>query len=193
MRVARVVNKELLIASIKEAEANGPLLNQSAVFQKSAGIYNTKKDATLPELNAGIVSLRVKEFSITIITPKGKKGRAAGSSPVGFGGTGKRTPKAEKFAADKEVVQKFQDLYKDTPERFQPVLERARKGSRTAAAKLKCLECCSWQTGEVAKCQVTCFLWPFRPYKSKNDAAVDADPNAIVEVEEVAEVEETEV
>jgi hypothetical protein len=191
-RVTIVVNKDLLAACIKEAEANGPLANQSAVQQKVSELYNAKKDVSLKEISPSVVYLRIKEFGLVLTTPKGKRGKVAGCSPVGFGGTGKRTPKAEKFAADPKVVKMFQELYKVVPERFQPVLEKARKGSRNAAVKLMCLSCVNYETGEVGRCTVICPLWPFRPYKSKGDAAVDADPNAVVEIEEVPEVEETE-
>lgn len=181
-----VVNKDLLAASIKEAEKNGPLPNQSILQQKIAEIYNAKKDVAQEEIKASHVYLRIQEFGLTVTTPKGKKGRTAGFTS-GPRGPIVRTPKSEKFAADPKCVKMFQELYKVVPERFQPVLEKARKGSRNAAVKLMCLSCVNYETGEVGRCNVICPLWAFRPYKSKTDAVNDAE---VIEVEEVPEVEE---
>jgi hypothetical protein len=189
-KTALVVDKNLFIVSIKEAEKDGPLPNQSAVQQKVSEIYNAKKDASFKAISPSVVYLRIKEFGVTLVTPKGKKGRAAGFA--GNRGTIVRTPKAEKFAADPKVVRMFQELYKVVPERFQPVLEKARKGSRNAAVKLMCLSCVNYETGEVGRCNCVCPLWAFRPYKSKTDAANDAETGEVVEVEEVPETEETE-
>jgi hypothetical protein len=52
------------------------------------------------------------------------------------------------------------------PLRFKPLYDRVQTGkSRTAAVKLKCLDCACWQPGEVEKCVAKeCPLWLYRPY-----------------------------
>jgi len=45
-------------------------------------------------------------------------------------------------------------------EKYAPMAERARRGSLTAAVRLKCLECCAWSTAEVDRCEISsCALW----------------------------------
>jgi len=43
-----------------------------------------------------------------------------------------------------------------------------RKESMRAAVNIKCLDCMCWQAAEVKRCEiVTCPLWRYRPYQSK--------------------------
>lgn len=45
--------------------------------------------------------------------------------------------------------------------RFERMAARIEK-SRKVAIRLKCLECCAWQTVEVSRCQIRdCALWGF--------------------------------
>ncbi len=44
--------------------------------------------------------------------------------------------------------------------RYEAMAARAKKGHADPAARLKCLECCAWQSGEVAICHIVeCALW----------------------------------
>lgn len=48
--------------------------------------------------------------------------------------------------------------------RFRNGAEKAARGSRANAIKLKCLDCCCWNYAEVRRCEIRgCPLWPFRP------------------------------
>jgi len=49
---------------------------------------------------------------------------------------------------------------------------RAYEGSRPAAVKAKCLDCCNLDKSEVALCSIEgCPLWRFRPYQTKKGRA----------------------
>ena len=84
------------------------------------------------------------------------------------------------FQENAEIQEAFRHLRATTPERFHPLVDRIVQGSRAAAAKLHCLECCAWETKEVKLCTCTqCALWAFRPYQTvaengEEDAADDA-------------------
>ncbi len=122
------------------------------------------------------VYLRVEELGLKVKTPKGKKGRVAGSSPV----IGERTTRGEKFAKDNGAVAFFARMEgiikKEQKGRFLPLLEKARGGSVKALVKLKCLDCANWQTNEVKHCQcLDCPLLIIRPYQTTKEEVEDGD------------------
>ena len=48
-------------------------------------------------------------------------------------------------------------------ERYRKRAERAARGQRAEAIRLKCLDCVCWNQGEVRRCEITsCSLHPFR-------------------------------
>ena len=51
----------------------------------------------------------------------------------------------------------------DVPRRLHGLYRLAVGGSRRAACRLHCLECCGWQSREVELCSAPgCCLWPYR-------------------------------
>jgi hypothetical protein len=49
---------------------------------------------------------------------------------------------------------------------LEKTVAKAGGGSLKARVKLMCLDCCNWEKGEVAHCEIkTCPLWDVRPYK----------------------------
>ena len=50
--------------------------------------------------------------------------------------------------------------YCPSPGKYEKLAERARNGSPPAMIRLKCLECCCWNSAEVKRCSVKgCALW----------------------------------
>lgn len=156
------VDKKVLQKVITEVESAGLPRTWAELFASVAELYN-KRTAQ----NAGpatLQALAIKE-GLKIQTPKGKKGFRGGERTPSV-----RTPKADKFAANTSVVRAFEGLRESIPvavrKRFLPVVERAEAGSRTAAVKLKCLDCSGYNTAEIKHCPCdTCSLWAFRPYQ----------------------------
>jgi len=179
-RRIREVNRSWLEACIREAEKDGPVKGGIvALYKVVTDLYNVN-DQIPEQVTYSVIGLRIKEWDLPFITKAGKRGRTKGSSSANPNlGHHTRVPKAEKFAANAEVQAHFSYLVKVTPERFLPILERVKEGSRTAAVKLHCLECSGYVTSEVRDCQCvsSCSLWAFRPYQGS------------VEVEEQTESE----
>lgn len=165
------VSKKLLQLAITEAEGGKALATQNELWQKAAKIYNLKE---VPEpIEFSTVALRAKEFGLEYLTKPGKKGRAAGVklSPEQKAAmqAGRSGGRAAKFASDPLIVQGHKELRAETPQRFQPVVDRlVDGGSMKAAIALKCLDCCAHQPVEIKNCPCTsCPLYAFRPYKLK--------------------------
>jgi hypothetical protein len=57
------------------------------------------------------------------------------------------------------------------PAKYHKLVDKVKNGSLKAAVKLKCLDCCGFETQakkEVRLCNIQeCSLWAFRPYKPK--------------------------
>lgn len=177
-RRTKSVDRSLVEKIIHTIELSGPVESGiTALCQKVAEQYNSTPGIAEP-LSHSVIYLRIKEWNLTLKTQPGKRGRAAG-----FGGNkGPRnvTTKAEKFANNPAIVSHHEGLEKVIPERFLPVLEQVKEGSRSAAVKLNCLQCCAFMTAEVRKCtsQGSCTLWAFRPYQGK----VEEDEDVSAEV-----------
>jgi len=62
-----------------------------------------------------------------------------------------------------EVSDRYDPLGTCTPEqqaKYEKVALRAAAGSLPAMVRLKCLECCCWNSAEVKRCEITrCALW----------------------------------
>ena len=184
------IDRKKFNAAIKQAEKDGPLPNRSELYKTVAEIYNgmvppqDRETGRRNHISFSVVSLRVKEWEIKVKTPVGKRGRAAGV-PMSDEQKKKmqasrknRKSKGEKFENSDEAQEHFGYLKKTTPKRFHAIIDAIAKGSRTAAVKLQCLQCCGWVTKEVRSCSSIkiCPLFLFRPYQSKEDAAeFDAD------------------
>jgi len=160
------VNKTKLQNAIKEAEKDGPLTNLSALWIKAAEIYNGMSGIPEP-ITHSVAMLRTKAFKLKHQTKPGKRGGGKG-----FGGNkGNRTTKADKLKNSAKAQKALKILREHiTEERFLTILERIEKGSRSAAVKMKCIECMGFQPAEVKRCTVyTCPLWCFRPYQGSEE------------------------
>jgi len=169
-----IIDKPLFLQIIQTLENETAFSNRSGLFEQVANHYNAQKNAGLKEITASVVYLRVKDWSIELKTPKGKRGRVKGAPvPEGFGGKGKRSRK-EKFAKKPWIHQNYEAIRKELRSdektlRFLPVVDRAEAGSVTAMVKLNCLQCCCWETTEIKHCNSVCAFLPVRPYQ-KSDA-----------------------
>lgn len=160
------VDSRLLKKSIETAESDGPMPTQSGLWKRVAEIYNGQTEGK--KISHSVVMLRVKEWGIPVKTKPGKRGRSS-MAAARSAKSGQRQSKAEKFQNDEGIRRSLDILSERVPERFLPVLERVREGSRTAAVKLKCLECSVWQTPEIRNCtNHACALWAFRPYQGSS-------------------------
>jgi len=191
-RKKKVIDRPKLEQAIKQAEKDGPLKNRGELWEAAADIYN---GMDVPEtLTHSVVYLRVKEWEIEVKTPVGKRGRAAG--PMSQETKDKMREsrknsqtKSEKFSSSEDAQEHFEELRKFIPKRFHSLIASIANGSRAAAVKLNCLQCCGYATKEVKICtsKKSCPLWLFRPYQTKAEAAeFDADGGNDPEVEVAA-------
>lgn len=109
-------------------------------------------------LTAQVAMMKAEELGIEIKTVKGKRGRSKGQGPTSTG--------------RKKKVFSTEELRKGIPAEERAGLEKtinkAGGGSLKARIKLMCLDCCNWEKGEVAHCEIkSCPLWDVRPYKRK--------------------------
>jgi hypothetical protein len=180
---AAAVNKATLQECIIEVEERGLPRTWSELFSKVAEVYNRQTQQSVS--GATLQALAIKE-KLEIETPKGKKGGFA------EGKRGKRGSRADKFAKSEVAQAAIAQARKDIPsfarKRHLPVVDELAAGSMKAAVKLKCLDCCNFNTAEIKHCESDgCGLWLFRPYQ-KGDEIEAGD---VLEIEQVAdEIEE---
>lgn len=72
------IDKAKFEQAVRQAEANGPLPNISALTVAVAEIYNAMDGAAA--IQPQVVGLRLKEFGLEIKTKKGKRGRSPGGT-----------------------------------------------------------------------------------------------------------------
>tara|TARA_Y100000310_G_scaffold308553_1_gene351769 strand:+ start:3735 stop:4328 length:594 start_codon:yes stop_codon:yes gene_type:complete len=179
------VPKDELQAAINEAEKETTFTSRADLFKVVAQSSWARFFQPKP-LTVSMIQVRVNELGVELQTPPGKRGWQGGPRVQ----RGPRKTRKQKFAEDPAIVNAFERLAEKVPERFQPVVDKMRNGSRTAAVKLKCLDCCAYQVAEVKFCTcVACPLWAFRPYKS---TAIDAEEDGIEagEIEEQQDIDE---
>jgi hypothetical protein len=185
------VDRAKLEAALREAEKDGPLANLTKLWEAAAAIYN--KNPGVTPITFSVVLLRAKEWNIQVKTQPGRKGGPMSEEHKAalLAGRGQRKPRAEKmkdFASTFDALRRDLNAHVDT-RRFLPVVDAAEKGSLTAAVKLKCLDCCNWQTGEIKLCTANdCSLFPHRPYKPGAEEGDEAGDESVPdeELEEAA-------
>ena len=168
MRKPIQVNRQALEIAIQTAENENQFPTLSALWEDVAVRYNAAVKPVKP-LKAGVVYLRVREWGIEVQTKPGKKG-GDGSHLRGTN-RGPRIPRADKFAKNPEVFEAIRArLTLNGAQRYLPLVEKIEKGSRSAAVKLHCLDCCAYQTAEVRRCSdPVCAMWLFRPYQGATE------------------------
>ena len=182
-----LVDPNLLKKSVQEAEKDGPLPNLSKLWEKTVEIYNSQRLTEIfPAITISVALLRIEAWKsdntlgFDIKTQKGRRGRPTGST-----NTVKDTSATveDNSEDDGEMELSVKLMVQDTPDKFKKLAAKAQK-SRTAAMRLKCLDCCGWQRQEVANCACrNCPLWSWRPYQNRADFPVE--PTEKVEVEPV--------
>ena len=187
------VNRQLLVSSISEAEKDGPLANRITLANKVAEIYNSKTIAET--VTHSVVTLRIKEWNLTVKTPVGKRGRAAGialtDEQKAAMKNGRQGGRAAKFAKNEDIQNSFESMYQRFDSAYKPLIDRAKNGSLKAAVKLQCLDCSNFQSNEIKNCACNhCPLYPFRPYQTSNVSTSteteDIELEEIIEIKEVA-------
>lgn len=148
------INIELLRKTVVDLEAAGPLANQSVLFGEIA--------KRMPEGYAPhVYRCRLVSEHIPFITPKGKRGREKGASPLG---DIKAAPKRSKLRPDVKAL-----LLRIVPVAYRGLVGRAEHSNKALLA-LKCLECVDWQREEVRHCQCfDCPLHSIRPYRLQSE------------------------
>lgn len=173
------VDREKLEKAVQTVEANGPLSSLKALQDAVAAEYNK---TAIDEITYSIVGLRIREWGFQLQTKPGKRGgpmTAAHKAALAAGRKMGRTSRAEKFKANTDVWGALDELERNTPERFQPLVEKIREGSMSAAVKLNCLECSGYITAEVRLCQVKqCPMYAFRPYQGAGQAEEEEIDNS---------------
>lgn len=175
---ASAVNVKVLQECITAVEAQGVCRTWSELFAKVAALYNPKTQQSCS--GSTLQNVAVKQ-QLEIEMPKGKRG----GNPSLSGIRGVRTKKADKFASSPAIQLSLERLRKTIPpdkvERYGPLVDQVVAGSRSAAVKLKCLDCSCFNTAEIKHCSVTdCALWAFRPYQG--GAVEEGD---VLEIEQV--------
>jgi hypothetical protein len=182
-RVALLVDKSELQAQLDKAEAEHTFTNRSKLYTHVSNTEWAKaiKDALgrTRGLSPMVIYQRVNEFKIQIKTPMGKRGNPT---------IGKRLTKEERKAKIEKrpgYIQGMQRLTYDANNHFGKrkdsianLINKLRNGSKTAAIKLKCLECCCWSATEASRCTVYgCPLYMLNPFigSSSVEEVVDKD------------------
>jgi hypothetical protein len=178
-RVKVEITKGELEEVIQTLEAeNGPYKNRSALHDAVAETDWAKYQDPKP-ITAAVVGLRIAEFGIEPLTPKGKKGRPAGFNPQINQAKRRQTKKAILSNPRVDII--FDRLAKDAPVSLQRTVERARRGSLAAAVKVQCCHCVGFEQAaeNIRGCSATmCALYPFRPYQSITVNGEDADDDS---------------
>ena len=178
-RKTHEVNRECLIASITEAESNGPLENRSILAETVTKIYNAM-DGVPRAITFSVVTLRIQQWGLDVKTPKGRRGRQSLTEEQKAAmklARKSRVSKAEKFENSEQAQIHFAALRATTPNRFHGLVDKIESGSRAAAQKLFCLQCCGFVSGEVRRCTGvrTCPIFMFRPYQDASEEEMVSD------------------
>lgn len=162
------VDRALLQAALTQAENGSALPTQNELWKKTAAIYNA---FTVPEqVEFSTLANRAKEWSLVYLTQPGKRGRQPGQAMTPehkakllAGRTGKKKiNKAKKFASNPKIVAGFKTMRENFRalagggDRFESLINRAEKGSRTAKDALQCLECIGGKTRDAHSCSESC-------------------------------------
>lgn len=169
MRKEIKISQTLLTKVIRDLEVNGPLPNQSLLFEKAAENYNAVKEKDYPDISKALVYLRVKAWGIEIQTKAGKRGRQKLTpEDIAHMQQNRKTRGKRSSKFNKNACAALETHFKQEAPRFLPIVNKCNNGSLKAAVKLMCIECGGWEPSEVKQCNITsCPLWNFRPGAGK--------------------------
>ncbi len=173
------VDRVKLVAAIRKVEESGPLSNRSTLHEKALEIYNA--DLPPAQLTGAVVGLRIKEWNLTVKTPVGQRGRAAGvpmsdsQKAAMAAGRQNRVPggRAAKFAKSARILEGHKLLKKQHPG-LDKLVSAVCRGSMKAAVKLHCIECSGGSAREAKNCVCnSCPLFAFLPRNEVVEEFVD--------------------
>ena len=168
------VDRDQLQRIVNELESRQTFPNPSALWKAIEETEWAKAYQPRP-VTASVACERVKELGVQYNTKPAKRGLGTlteEQKAAMQAARKNRKPRSEKMKA---FASTFEELRKQVPERFLPLVAQEEKGSLRAATKLICLECSGYQPGEVKQCPITaCALFPHRPYQRSVEEADDA-------------------
>ena len=177
-RVATEVDQPKLTAALLEAEKDGPLANRSLLYTKVAEIYNNTSDN---KISPSVVNLRIESWQLVCKTEKARirTVKDVGDVPTKTSAVVSTAPddgKADlkvKYGKEMTYAQNMKGirhlLVRNGMKKYLPLLDKIANGSKAAAIKLNCLQCCGFEKKEVKFCTCTdCPMFTFRPYRSKS-------------------------
>jgi len=163
------IDKEAFQKVVNDLESKQSFENPSLLW-KAVEATEWAKGLQPRPLTASVAYVRAKELGIVYKTVPGKKG--SGLRPP----SGPRVPRAKKM---EKFSGSFSQMRLEVPDRWHNIVDKAEKGSKSAAIKLKCLDCCCWQPPEIKHCTcVGCPLFPVRPYQGKADDYTEDEEKA---------------
>ena len=173
--------------AVEQVESNGPLANQFLLFEQVCEVYNQSNPPR--HITPSVVRSRILQKWSSIIPIKTQPGRRKGmtmsDAHKSAMRSGKRIPKAQKFARDPQIVASIAMLRQRTPLRFQHYVDQVEQGSRRAADVLKCLNCSNYMTPEIRQCKIlACSLYPFRPFQKPSKEDTVDESNDVNEISE---------
>ena len=158
MRTKIYVNKVQLMAQLIHLENNNTFRNRSELYDAMAETDWAKNDHAKP-LTSSIISLRLEEYGINPLTPKGKRGRS-------FGPMTEERKQAMQAGRKNRKPKSLPELRIVTPEARLGLVEKIENGSKVASIRLMCLQCTDYHVTEIKHCPVvSCPLHSMRPYK----------------------------
>lgn len=173
-RAATEVDQDKLTAALTEAEKDGALSNRSLLYTKVAELYNNGAEN---KISPSVVNLRIESWKLVCKT---EKARIRTIKDIGD------EPKPSKAIQDdvkidlkprygkemtyaQNMVGIRHLLTRNGMKKYMPLADKIANGSKAAAIKLNCLQCCGFEKKEVKYCTCTdCPMFTFRPYRSKS-------------------------
>ncbi len=143
------IDQNVFKETIQQLEAQNNYSNLNQLYIAVAKIIGCPK---------GVVPLRISEWGISIKTTVGKRGRN-GSQHLH---NNEKRIKNKKTSHPGHITQ----LRRETPKKYQKLIDKIEKGSKAAALKLNCLYCANYERLEVRYCPcLSCPAWSVRPYQ----------------------------
>lgn len=180
------VSKAMLVKAIAQVEKDGGIDGGVVALHKLvATVYNGMK---VPEqVSFSVVGLRIAQWKLAIKTQPARRG--GDGSQLRRTSKGPRRTKKQKFAKNDGIQNSLVQIrlttqnamvgYGGNKHRFDSLIDAIENGSRSAAVKLNCLQCCGYVTAEVRNCTgYECPMWPFRPYQGDLEAEEDGESDA---------------
>lgn len=167
-RIKVEISKSELEAIIHDLETNnGAYKNRSALHEAVANTDWAKNFQPKP-ITPSVVALRIEEFGIEPLTPKGKRGRSEGFVAPKYDGE-KRRQNKEAILSNPRAIEIYDRLIDAAPAVLHKTIERARRGSVRSAIKAQCCHCVGFENmaANIRGCSATlCALYPYRPYQT---------------------------